>query len=164
MIMVSPANLGFIGFFLPIFAFLLVFIVIYALLQKTKVLGDNPAVSIFISFIMASFFIVDVQLVDFVTLTSTWSAVFIICFFLLFLILAFVPGETPLAFLSNKNWFSWVVLAFMLIFFIISSSYIFNWVINWDYIWSGADTEWFGFVLLVIIGAVVSFVLTRGAK
>jgi hypothetical protein len=162
--MVSPVDVGFVGYFLPIFAFLLVFVVIYAILQKTKVLGDNQAVSLFISFIMASFFVVDIQLVDFVTLTSTWFSVFVVLIFFLFLILAFVPGEAPLSFLSKGNWFSWALLAFMIIFFIISSSYIFNWVINWDYIMSGTDSEWFGFFLLIVIGGVVSFILTKKVK
>lgn len=160
--MVAPVDIGFIGYFLPVFAFLLVFIVIYAILQKSKILGENSAVSLFISFIMASFFIVEVQLVDFVTFTSSWFAVFVILLFFLFIALAFVPGEASLDFLAAKNWFSIVVLALMIIFFVISSSYIFNWVVEWDYLLSGADSEWFGFALLLVIGGVVSWVLSRG--
>ncbi len=162
--MVAPIDIGFIGYFLPIFSFLLVFIVIYAILQKTQILGENSTVSLFISFIMASFFIVEVQLVDFVAFTSSWFAVFVILLFFLFIALAFVPGDDSLAFLSAKNWFSWVLLAFIIIFFIITSSYIFSWVVNWDYLLSGTDSEWFGFVLLLVIGGVVSFVLSRGSS
>ena len=158
--MASPVDISFIGYFIPIFAFLLVFIVVYAVLMKTKVLGENPAVSLFISFIMASFFIVEVQLVDFVTFTSSWFSVILIIFFLMFLLLAFMPGDKPLAFLE-KGWVSWVVLGLLIVFFVLSSSFIFNWAINWDFIGSSADSEWFGVVLLLVIGAIVSVVLTK---
>ena len=76
--MVAGVDLSFMGLFLPIFAFLLVMIVIYAILQKSQLLGDNPAISLFLSILMASFFIVEVQLVDFVSYTSSWVSVFVV--------------------------------------------------------------------------------------
>jgi hypothetical protein len=161
--MVAPVDIGFIGFFMPIFAFLLVAIVVYAVLQKTEVLGNNSAVSLFVSFIMASFFIVEVQLVDFVGFTTSWFSVLVIIMFFLFIAIGFVPGDEPFKFLSKNNWFSWAVLVLMIVFFIISSSYIFNWAINWDWFMSGADSEWFGFLLLVVIGGVVAWVLKEKA-
>lgn len=54
--MVTPISLGVVGYFIPIAAFMLVLIVIFAILQKSKILGENSAVSLFISIIMASFF------------------------------------------------------------------------------------------------------------
>ena len=49
--MAAEASVSVLGYFMPIFSFLLVFIVVYALLVKTKVLGDNQPVMLFISFI-----------------------------------------------------------------------------------------------------------------
>ena len=49
------------SWFVPIFAFLLVFIVIYALLKKTSILGSSDMIMLFISFILASFFVVQVH-------------------------------------------------------------------------------------------------------
>ena len=86
------ASVSAIGYFMPIFAFLLVFIVIYALLVKTKVLGDSPAVMLFISFILSSFFIVEASLVEFVQFSSAWFGVIVIGLFFLIVILAFIPG------------------------------------------------------------------------
>ncbi|MGK0209479.1 MAG: hypothetical protein ACI83O_000756 [Patescibacteria group bacterium] len=150
-----------VGYFLPIFSFLLVMIVSFAILQKSKILGDNTSVSLMLSFLFALFFIVDVQLVDFVNFTSAWVAVIVVFMFFLFLTLAFIPGDDNLKFLAKGNWFSIVVLIGMLIFFTISSSFIFNWAINWDWIASGGDSEWFGFILLLIIGGVVRYVLGK---
>jgi hypothetical protein len=164
--MAVGVDLGFIGLFLPIFAFLLVMIVVYAILQKTKFLGDSPAISLFLSIIMASFFIVEVHLVDFVSYTSGWVSVFVVSLFMLFLIMAFIPGAdktTGLKLLEGKA-FSGIVLALMIIFFIFSATYVFNLAINFDSVNSWADSEWFGFLLLVVIGGVVSAILFRGAS
>ncbi len=150
------ASLSVIGYFMPIFAFLLVFIVVYALLAKTKVLGESPAVMLFISFILSSFFIVEVSLVDFVQFSSAWFGVIVVGLFFLIVILAFVPGIKIGEFFGKGNWFAWVLLGGMILFFIFSSAYIFNWVVNWGLIQSWFSTDWFGMILLLIIAAVVS--------
>jgi len=49
-------SLSAVGYFMPIFSFLLVFIVVYALFAKTKILGDGPAVMLFVSFILSIVF------------------------------------------------------------------------------------------------------------
>jgi hypothetical protein len=151
------ATLSFMTYFMPIFAFLLVFIVVYALLKKIKILGENNSVLLFISFILASFFVVEASLVEFVRFSSAWFGVIIIGIFFLMAILAFLPGETPLSFLTEKNWFSWVVLGLIIGVFIISSAYVFNWVFNWGTVVSWFDTEWFGMILLLIITAFVAW-------
>ncbi len=153
------------NYFLPIFSFLLVFIVSYAFLQKNKVLGDNPKISILISLILASFFIVEAQLVKFVQFTSSWISVFIIIIFLIFILLSFMPilkkDENPLEFLHSGSWFSWVVLILLIIFFITSATYVFHWTLNFTSVFSWMQKEWFQFILLIIISIVVSGILTK---
>ena len=78
------AETGLVNYFLPIFSFLLVFIVIYALLHKTKILGENQPILLLVSLIMASFFIVNVNLVEYVEFTASWFVVIAILFFLAF--------------------------------------------------------------------------------
>lgn len=156
------ASVSAIGYFMPIFAFLLVFIVIYALLVKTKVLGESPAVMLFISFILASFFIVEASLVEFIQFSSAWFGTVVIALFFLIVIVSFVPGLDAGKFFAGKNnWFAWVLLGLLVAFFVISSAYVFNWVLNWGMIRSWFDTDWFGMVLLLIIAAVVSFTITK---
>jgi hypothetical protein len=161
--MVLEASVSAIGYFMPIFAFLLVFIVVYALLVKTKVLGDSPAVMLFISFILSSFFIVEVSLVDFVQFSSAWFGVIVIVLFFSIVIMAFIPGIDLGKFFGNggNNWFAWVLLGLLVVFFITSSAYVFNWVLNWGMIRSWFDTDWFGMILLFVIAGVVSFVLNK---
>ena len=149
------------GYILPIFAFLLVFIVIYALLFKTKVLGDHQAIMLFVSFILAGFFIVRAPIVEFIGFSSAWFSVLVVAIFFLIALLSFLPGKEPLEFLGKENWFSWVVLGIVTALFIISSSYIFNWTIRWGVIKGWLGSSWFGMVLLLIIAAAVSFIITK---
>jgi len=159
--MAAEASVSVINYFMPIFAFLLVFIVIYALLFKTKVLGENQPVMLFISFILSSFFIVQASLVEFVKFTSAWFSVIIIGVFFLIAILGFLPGKEPFAFLGKGNWFSWVILGIIVAFFVISSSYVFNWALNWGMVQSWFDTSWFGMILLLAVAAVVSWKIKK---
>jgi len=156
------ASVSAIGYFMPIFAFLLVFIVMYAILVKTKVLGDSPAVMLFISFILSSFFIVEASLVEFVQFSSAWFGVIVIGLFFLVILLAFVPGIDIGKFVGSggNNWFAWVLLGLIVGFFVISSAYVFNWVVNWGMIQSWFNTDWFGMILLLVIAGIVSWKIT----
>jgi len=151
------ASLSAIGYFVPIFAFLLVFIVVYALLMKTKILGESSAVMLFISFVLASFFVVQASLVEFVRFGSAWFSVIIIGVFFLMLVLAFLPGDTPLKFLTKYDWFSWAMLIVILVLFIVSSSYVFNWALSWGVVKEWFSSDWFGMILLLVIAGVVSW-------
>ncbi|MAG39874.1 hypothetical protein CMI41_02825 [Candidatus Pacearchaeota archaeon] len=153
-----------VGWFAPIFAFLLVFIIMFAILKKTGILGDSDPVVLFVSFIVAAFFILEAQLVDFVEVITGWVGVLMVVIFFLLILLAFAGKDNKLDFLHENNWFSWVVLIVIIILLVSSGSYVFNWVINWDLVEEWIMTDWFGFIALVVIGLVVSFVLTKKAK
>ena len=150
------AALGAFGYFVPIFAFLLVFIVVYALLAKTQVLGGSEWIMIFISLILAAFFVVEVSLVEFIRFSSAWVAVLVVCFFFLLIVLAFLPGKEPLSFLTKNSWFSWAMVGIVIALFVISSAYVFNWAVNWPLLGEWANSEWFGMILLLVIAAVVA--------
>lgn len=154
------ADISSISYFLPIFSFLLIFIVVYAILKKTEILGDNNGVSLFISFILAAFFIVNTNMVEFTQNISSWFAVFLICSFFIFVFLAFI-GKDSLKIVSGNKTVTWTVFILLIIFFIASASRIFNWVLNFDGIRAWLSTDWFGMVLLIVIGAIVAWVLTK---
>ncbi len=155
--MVSEVSFSAINYFMPIFSFLLVFIVIFALLKKTGILGENSAVSLFISFIVSSFFIVEASLVEFVQFNSAWFAVGVVSLFFLVTLIAFLPWKEPFKFMTQGNWFSWAFLGIIAAFFVVSSAYVFNWVIDWGSVQSWFNTDWFGMILLLLIAGVVSW-------
>lgn len=142
--------------FMPLVAFFFVFVLVYALLNKSKVVEGGVAV--FISFTMAIMFIVNTQLVDFVKISASWIVVFIVCLFMILLITGI--SETPELVTKNKGVGVFLILI-VLILFAVSSSYVFNWVINWQTLQDWFDEEWFGTVALLIVAGIVSYMLTK---
>lgn len=157
------ASIAGISYFLPILSFLLVFVLVYALLKKTEVLGDNDGINLLISFILAVFFIVEASLVDFINFSTAWAVVFIVCVFLILLLIGFV-GKDALGTITGNKGVAWVLLAGIIIFFIISSAYTFNWAVNWQQVTDWAYTDWFGMVLLLVVAGVVSWVIAHKVK
>lgn len=159
--MVAEASVSAIGYFMPIFAFLLVFVVMYALLVKTKVLGDSPSILLFVSFILSGFFIIEANFVEFVQLGSAWFGVIVVALFFLVVIFSFAPGVDIAKFFGKGDWFAWVLFGLLVAFFVISSAYVFNWVLNWGMIRSWFDTDWFGMILLLAIAGIVSWKIAK---
>lgn len=152
------ASLSPIGYFMPIVSFLFVFVLIYALLAKTKVLGDNKAVSLMISLFLSTFFIYNASVVELVRDSSAWIVAFFVCIFLIVLLISFTHGKIDK--IMNQN-VAWAMLVVILLIFVISSSFVFNWAINWATLENWAHTDWFGFILLLIMAAIVAKVLTK---
>ena len=150
------ASLSVIGYFMPVVSFLFVFVLIYAVLVKTNILGNNKAVSLMISFLLASFFIYNASLVEFVKTSSAWFAVFFVCIFFIMMLITFTHGKADK--IMNPS-MAWVLLALLIILFVVSSSYVFNWAVNWTTLKDWAHTDWFGFILLLVMAAIVSKVL-----
>jgi len=149
-----------VGYFLPIFSFLLVFIVVYAVLLKTKILGENNGVSLFISLILASFFIVNARMVKFVEFSSSWFVVFLICALFILMFLGFMGKDAVKLIAENKS-VAWVIFIVLITAFVVSGARIFKWVFEWNKIQAWFGKDWFGMVLLLVIGAVVAIVLSK---
>lgn len=161
--MAEAASLSVISYFLPIFAFLLVFFIIFFILKATGAFGESGLVSFIIAFILASFFILEASLVEWVQIGGAWMAVFVFVVFFILVVVGFIPGlDFKKFFVSKGNWFAWVLLGLVVGFFIISSAYVFDWAVNWGVIRGWVDTQWFGMVLLLAIAGVVSWRITRG--
>ena len=159
----ATASLSAIEWFLPIFAFLLIFLIVFALLTKTNILGNNKTVALFISFILAGFFVVEASLVEFVRFTSAWFGALVVIIFFLLAIIAFLPWSEPFKFLTKGNWFAFVVFGVVVAMFIISSAYVFHWAFNWGMVYGWFDTSWFGMILLLLVAIAVSFIITKKA-
>ncbi len=151
------------SYFMPILSFLLVFVLIYAILKKTEILGEDEWVALLISFVLAVFFIAEASLVDFVNFSSAWFGVFIVCVFFILVLVGFL-GKDALGTITGNKGVAWTLLGALIVFFIISSAYTFNWAVNWSTVWDWAYTDWAGMILLLIVAIVVSLVLARKAK
>lgn len=162
------------AYFMPLFAFLLVFIITYALLAKTKLLGDNAFVHMFVSFIVAIIFFISPTAQEFARLSMPWVAVFLVCLVLILMTLAFVGGKIENVIkvpIVGK-----IAVLVLLAIFLISAIQIFGPVVE-PYL-PGSTAERtseplshlsqvifhptvIGAVLLLMVAAVISWVLTK---
>ncbi len=154
------ADISSVGYFLPIISFLFIFVLVYAVLKKTGVLGDNNGISIFISLILASFFIVNANMVEFVEYSSSWFVVFVVCLFFIMIFLAFIGKDSLKLFSENKG-VAWASVAVLIVLFLVSGVRVFNWVIEWDKIQAWFSTDWFGMVLLLVLAGAIAGVLSK---
>ena len=163
-------------FFMPVFSFLFVTIVVYAILVKTKVLGESQFINLLVSFIIAIIFLSFSSMELYLITVLPWFVVLVVLVFLVLLIFGFSAGDLK-GIMNNK--FAWVIVAILVIIFLIAAIRVFNPVFDRDLIiTSGGDggggfgniidvifySRWSGSILLLVIAIIVAFIVTRGAK
>ncbi len=170
-----PMDITFITYFLPLFAFLLVFVIIYALLSKTEVLGESKFVHILVSFIIAIIFISVSSIRQYVTSVVPWFSVLIVAIFFILLIVGFSQKD----FTIIKPWFTWVFVILLIIVFLVAAVKVFNKQLG-PYLPESDEEpdssfglrlknflysqEFLGTLLLLVIAVIVSWVITKEGK
>lgn len=158
-------------FFMPIISFLFVFLIVWSLLVKTKLLGDSSWTNLFVGLIMATIFISFSSLDLYVRTIVPWFVVLFICVFLVLLLGGLATKDLG-KFMGN--WLGWVSVILLVIIFLISAIKVFNPVFHPDLIITsgegislmsqivyGASGTVFGTILLIIIAGIVSWVLVK---
>ncbi len=167
------ADLSGINYFLPLLSFFLVFVIMYAVIVKTK-LVEHWFLQIFIPFVLATIFVSAVGARDYVLNIVVWFAVLLVSFFLLLMMSGFA-GE------HLKSWNKGIGILFIIlviVMFLISAVFVFSEYFT-PYLpgssGAGANpdvlrfTDWVysprvsGAILLIIVSALVSWVLVKGA-
>ncbi len=157
------------SFFMPVFSFLFVFLIVYALLAKFKILGESKLINVLISLIVAIIFMSFSSLKLYVQTIIPWFVVLLVVVFLV-LILGFFTSKDW----SPKSWLAWIIVIVLLAIFLLSAIKVFNPVFHPDLgIASGEGTSMleqvkgyfdggvFGSILLVVIAGIVAWVVTR---
>tara|TARA_Y100000034_G_scaffold94740_1_gene114872 strand:- start:354 stop:857 length:504 start_codon:yes stop_codon:yes gene_type:complete len=157
------------NFFMPVFSFLLVFIIVYSLLAKYKVIGDNKFTLSLISLIIAIIFMSFSSLDLYIQNVVPWIVVLIIIVFFVVLLGMFSSKDWV-----PKSWLGWVVIGVLILIFLIAAIRVFNPVFHPDLgITSGEGTSMLeqlrgymgggvvGSIILVVIGVIVAWILTK---
>ena len=146
------------SFFIPTFVFLLVFVVVYALLAKLKILGENKFIHLLVSFVIAIIFLTFSSAREVVLRITPWFAVLII---LLFFILAIIGFSQKNIDDMMKPWLAWVFMGAMVLIFLIVLANVFGYsaIEAWDTFLSYEKIA--GAVLLLIIAGLAAWVITR---
>lgn len=169
-------DFSWLAYYMAIFGFLLVSIVIFAILSRTKLLGDNAIMNWFIAFIFAIVFITFSPGIEYVQNVIPWFVVLIVCLFLFMMLVGFSQQD-----LSKfmKPWISWVFIILLVLIFMIAAIKVFNPILA-PYLpgqsGSGGDSTLLsvknfiysdrvlGAALLLIIAAITSWVITKKGK
>ena len=149
---------------IPVFCFLLVFVVVYALLSKTKVLGENKFVHIFTSFCIAIFFLVSANAVEYVRIVTPWFVAFIVSLLFILILVGLMQGKVE-DFI--KPGVAWIIVLILLAIFVGSAVYVFADAIN-QYL-SGPKEfilrpQIFGVIILIAVTLFASWLITRKSK
>jgi len=169
--MATPLDISGIFLFMPVFSFLFVFVVVFAILAKTRILGEG-GVNLLISFIMAIIFMNFSSLELYVRTILPW---FITLLVILFFVLLVAGFSTKSIDKMMTPAFAWVVVIIVLVVFLIAAIRVFNPVFHPDYglvsgekpeVISQAITLLFGSqvsgsILLLVVGAIVAWVLSK---
>lgn len=111
------------AYFTPILAFLLVFTLVYAVLARTKVLGENSSMNAFLSFLIAMVFIIAPTARGYTLEVTPWIAVFLVSLFFFVLIISFVSGPEGIL---KSRWIGVCVILLLLAIFLVSGIHVFG--------------------------------------
>lgn len=176
------ADISFVSYFAPIAAFVIVFAVVYAVLLKTKILGESQAAIAFVSLLFAVVFVSVAGARDFISVMTPWFVVVVISFVFLLAMIGFgkaVFGEKGELSGGQSKGIVWVFIiivgiVFIASFFVVFSSQIAPYVPGPEY-GLGADertlffTDWLfsgrvrGALALIIVGAIAFWFLVKSA-
>lgn len=155
-------DLSGLDYLLPIWSFLLVFIISFAVLVSTKIVGENKFWLVFVAFVLATLFITAASARDYVESTAPWAIVVLMVAFFILLVTGFI-GE-PVEALKGRVGVGLVVVLLLVFLFAalrmfgdsLSPSTTRDPLLLWLY--SGPVA---GIVILLAVCGLVGWVLTK---
>lgn len=112
------------AYLMPIMAFILVFVLVYALLGKTKILGENKFIHSLLSLVTAIIFVIAPNARRYTLTVTPWVVVFMVALFFILLIISFVRGNID-DIVKNPA-VSFGLIAILVIIFLISGMQVFS--------------------------------------
>ncbi len=145
------------SYFMPIFGFLFVFVIVYALLSKTELLGDNKFINLLISFIIAVIFSTLGSMQEYVQTVTPWFVVLVIALFFILIIIGLSQQKISEV---MKPGFVWVFIILLILVFLISAIKVFSiWQPIKEFVTMEGSIA--GAIILLIIAAITAWVLTK---
>ena len=146
-----------------ILPFLLAFTLIFALLEKSKLLGEGKQqINAIISFVIAALLIYYSNAVDIITQMMVFMAIALAILFVFMLLFAFVWGTNEGDPFKEVKWLKYVLGIAALVATIIAVLYVTN---KWDSVVNYLSDTTTGsniFFIVFIIGAIVAVILSSG--
>ncbi len=150
-----------VSYFNPIFTFTLLFVIVYAILSKTKILGDSTAMQAIVALVLSAIFVSVVEVRGYVESVVPGFAVLVVLMFFVLFIAAFALGKPDAI---AKPWLIWVFIIILGLVFIYQGYYHLHVSSNHTYLGIRdllGDGKVAGGVWLAIFAAIVTFAVTR---
>lgn len=125
--MATLLDTGLLGYVAPIFSFLLVYAVIYAILLKSKIFGENNLINSVIPLAVSVIFLLMPGAVDFINFITPWFVVLLLVGFAVALLFLFLGAEknTVQGWMSNPTIY-WTALIFGMIIIVAGLTHVFG--------------------------------------
>ncbi|MBU2590190.1 MAG: hypothetical protein KKA65_00870 [Nanoarchaeota archaeon] len=125
--MASMLDIGLLDYFVPVFVFLLIFVALYALLEKTGFFGKTKGLNAMIAFAIAFLFILTPDLMGVVKIMTPWFTVLFVFVFMIILMFMFVgiKEESVMKAFSERG-MVWIVVIISLIVFIYALTQVYG--------------------------------------
>jgi len=153
-----PINLSGLEFFMPVFGFVFVFVIIYALLAKTKILGGVIWIDVIVSGIIAIIFSTIISVREYIQAVTPWFVVLVVALFFILIIIGLSQQNIDKI---MKPGFVWVFIIALILVFFIAAIRVFDPVfynIKW-FVFSRGRI--FGGIILLAIAVLVGWIITR---
>ena len=149
-----------------VYPFLLMFFIVFAILEKSKVLGDKKQINALVAFVIGLIFVSAFYPKMVVENMVLFLTIALIIVFVVLLLWGFIAGEEGLKFSNMKPWLRWVILVAI----IIAVALAVLWATGvgfgiFDTIFGpGTKNFWTNMVFILLIAAALAVVLAAGGK
>jgi len=119
--MATILDIGILNYFSPAIVFLFIFVLLYAVLQKIKILGDNPGINALIAFSTSLLFLFTSPALELVTFITPWFVVLLIIVFVvlsLFMFMGAKPSDIAAEMSTTGN--VWIILIILLVLLVVA--------------------------------------------
>ncbi|MBR9701435.1 hypothetical protein GOV13_00770 [Candidatus Pacearchaeota archaeon] len=145
--------------------FILIWTIVFAILRKTKILGENQQVDSLVAFVIGFIFISVLQPKEIVSNMVLFLTVALIVMFVGLLLWGFVSGKSMGSDILSANWAKWVagiVIVVAVIIALVYSAGIDNALISLLFQQSWSGTFWTNAAFIVVVAAALALVLRGG--
>jgi len=150
------------SYFMPIIGFVFVFVIVYALLSKTKLLGESNVINLIIAAIVAIIFITMASAQHYVETVTPWFVILVIALFFMLIIVGMSQQKIGDVI---KPGFVKVFIALLILVFLFSAIKVFPSTMGnaWDDITKFVTNESriAGAIILIIIGGLTAWAVSK---
>jgi len=127
--MATVLDTGVLNYFLPVFVFLFVFTAVFALLEKTKILGASKTLNVAAALSIAVMTLFTGSFVSLISIIVPWFIFLAVILFLVFMIFGFFSGESDFTKTIGSTWKIFgqtPIFVIMLIIILVGISIVFD--------------------------------------